>query len=111
MVLFYKRVMIFLLFITFILSQQADSAKAIISPNEVFAGQTTKEFNYKIYFFSGTADSIIITNPFKDNSLIVSSIKIKGEHILMVLFSSLFCSWVLSVRNTFFSKTFTGSDI
>ena len=83
MFLFFKRATLLFLLITFIFSQQADSAKATISPNEVIAGTTAKEFNYKISFFGGTADSIVITNPFKDYSIIVSSIKIKGESILL----------------------------
>ena len=77
-----------LLFLSFLLmvnvfAQQADSAKATITPNEVIVGQQAKEFQYTIKMFGGTADSISIVNPFEGHKIIVSSIKIDGNSIFL----------------------------
>ena len=79
----FKLLFLSLLLTVNVFAQQADSAKATITPNEVIVGQQAKEFQYTIKMFGGTADSISIVNPFEGHKIIVSSIKIDGNSIFL----------------------------
>ncbi len=81
-----------------IMSQQATNAAALLSPNSVKAGDNSEEFNYRIVFFNGHADSVAIDCSDLGENVYVTDVRVDNTqyylmHSSLRPASDMQCTW------------------
>ena len=74
-----KLIISYLFWLALSIADQATSATGTITPNNVTAGTSNQNFTYSLTFTGGTADSINITNPLVEYSIIATGVTIDGS--------------------------------
>jgi len=74
-----KSIIIYLFWLALSIADQATSATGTITPNNMTAGTSSQNFTYSLTIIGGTADSINITNPLLEHSIIATGVTIDGS--------------------------------